>query len=182
VCCWCSVRCYSCAPGECMCVCMCAPRCLPARSAPLPTHTQPSPTPTLTLLPPPSYFPIIPLYLTSHPYCHTHSYPSDQKPWRAVPLDGASHPLVIRACMCFCSREWMRLHLCNDWLAGCWFIYWYELTQPPFLPFRPTLKLTPTYTLLYYILYTIYYILYVNAQGLSAGYRCLSVPDAARNC
>ncbi len=27
-------------------------------------------------------------------------------------------------CHCFCSQEWMRKHLSNDWLAGTWFIYW----------------------------------------------------------
>mmetsp|Transcript_886 Transcript_886/g.1371 ORF Transcript_886/g.1371 Transcript_886/m.1371 type:complete len:607 (-) Transcript_886:213-2033(-) len=33
-------------------------------------------------------------------------------------------PIAFYACLFFCSEEWMKLHLSNDWLAGCWFIYW----------------------------------------------------------
>ena len=33
-------------------------------------------------------------------------------------------PAAFYCCYFFCSRDWMRVHLSNDWLAGCWFIFW----------------------------------------------------------
>jgi hypothetical protein len=33
-------------------------------------------------------------------------------------------PFALFCCYCFCSKSWMRTHLSNDWLAGCWFIFW----------------------------------------------------------
>ena len=33
-------------------------------------------------------------------------------------------PAALCCCYCFCSKTWMRTHLSNDWLAGCWFIFW----------------------------------------------------------
>jgi hypothetical protein len=46
-------------------------------------------------------------------------YPSDDA--RRRPLIA---PIASFCCSCFCSKQWMNKHFCNDWLAGTWFIYW----------------------------------------------------------
>ena len=33
-------------------------------------------------------------------------------------------PAAFVMCYCFLRKSWMRKHLSNDWLAGCWFIFW----------------------------------------------------------
>jgi len=33
-------------------------------------------------------------------------------------------PFAFVCCYFFRSKAWMRTHLSNDWLAGCWFIFW----------------------------------------------------------
>lgn len=33
-------------------------------------------------------------------------------------------PIAYACCCMFLSKDWMRMHLNNDWLAATWLIYW----------------------------------------------------------
>lgn len=50
-------------------------------------------------------------------------------PESEVPRQPMMRPLMKTLCCICCSRKWMEKHFSNDWLCGCWFVYWATLAS-----------------------------------------------------